>query len=51
VLWHDHQPLGDLPKIFNRIDDLSLRSILATNNASRTVEEYHQKLAGFGVKL
>ncbi|MDY6868395.1 MAG: HAD-IIA family hydrolase [Chloroflexota bacterium] len=51
VLWHDHQPLGDLPKIFNRIDDLGLRSILATNNASRTVEEYHQKLAGFGVKL
>ncbi len=51
VLWHDHQPLGDLPRIFKRINDLSLRSILTTNNASRTVEEYHQKLAGFGVHL
>ncbi len=51
VLWHDHQPLGDLPRIFNRINALGLRTILATNNASRTVEEYHQKLDNFGVQL
>jgi len=51
VLWNDHQPLGDLPRIFKRIEELDLKVILATNNASRTVEEYHQKLKGFGVNL
>jgi 4-nitrophenyl phosphatase len=51
VLWHDHQPLGDLPGIFKRFKELDLEVILATNNASRTVAEYHQKLNGFGVNL
>lgn len=51
VLWHDSKPLGNLPKIFAKIDELGLKHILATNNSSRTVEEYHQKLSNFGVKL
>jgi len=51
VLWHDSEPVGDLPKIFLKIDLLGLKSILATNNASRTVEEYQQKLADFRVEL
>jgi 4-nitrophenyl phosphatase len=51
VLWYEQQPLGDLPKIFKRINELNLKVILATNNASRTVDEYHHKLNSFGVKL
>ena len=51
VLWHDSEPLGDLPKIFDQIRTLGYRFILATNNATRTVQEYHEKLAGFGVDL
>jgi 4-nitrophenyl phosphatase len=51
VLWHDTQPLGDLPKLFAQIRKWDLRFILATNNATRTVQEYHEKLAGFGVDL
>ena len=51
VLWHDSQPLGDLLKIFDQIKTLGFRFILATNNATRTVQEYHEKLAGFGVDL
>lgn len=51
VLWHDSEPLGDLPEIFDGIGELGIKYILATNNASRTVEEYHKKLNGFGVYL
>ena len=51
VLWHDSEPLGDLRKIFDQIRTLGYRFILATNNATRTVQEYHQKMAGFGVDL
>ena len=51
VLWRDHEPIGDLPAIFKRIRELGLRTILATNNATRTVEDYFMKLAGFGVDL
>jgi 4-nitrophenyl phosphatase len=51
VLWRDMQPIGDLPAIFRRIRDLGLSVILATNNATRTVEQYHTKLKGFGVNL
>ncbi len=51
VLWRDHEPIGDLPAIFDRITSLGLRVILATNNATRTVASYLEKLAGFGVHL
>ncbi len=51
VLWRDHEPIGDLPAIFDRIIRLGLRVILATNNATRTVASYLEKLAGFGVHL
>jgi 4-nitrophenyl phosphatase len=51
VLWRDTEPIGDLPGIFERIDTLGLKLILATNNSSRTVDEYLTKLSGFGVNL
>jgi 4-nitrophenyl phosphatase len=51
VLWRDMQPIGDLPAIFRRIRNLGMSVILATNNATRTVEQYHTKLKGFGVNL
>lgn len=51
VLWKDSEPLGSLSKVFEKIRDLGLNFILATNNASRTVEEYQQKLNRFGVQL
>jgi len=51
VLWNNTQPIGDLPAIFNRIKTLGFKFILATNNATRTVAEYHTKLANFGVEL
>jgi 4-nitrophenyl phosphatase len=51
VLWHDTTPLGDLVKIFDRISELNLKFVLATNNATKTVDEVLSKLAKFGVEL
>ncbi len=51
VLWHDTVPIGDLKAIFDRIKGLGLEFILATNNATRTIDEYVEKLAKFGVRL
>ena len=47
VLWRDMQPIGDLPAIFSRIRDLDMSVILATNNATRTVEQYHAEVKAF----
>lgn len=51
VLWRDSTPIGDLPPIFARIHERGLKVALATNNATRTVHEHLEKLAGFGVTL
>ena len=51
VLWHDTKPLGDLAKIFDRIRDLNYKFVLATNNATKTVDEFLGKLEKFGVAL
>lgn len=51
VLWRDTKPLGDLVKIFDRIRELNLKFVLATNNATRTVDEFLVKLRKFGVTL
>jgi len=51
VLWRDTQPIGDLPLIFDRINELGLKAILATNNSTKTVQEYIKKLSSFGVDL
>ena len=51
VLWKDAVPIGDLARIFNSMRSSGLKIILATNNATMTVDQYLKKLAGFGVSL
>ncbi|PWH19473.1 MAG: haloacid dehalogenase [Anaerolineae bacterium] len=51
VLWRQSQPIGDLTRIFQKIEAKGLKITLATNNATLTVEQYLQKLASFGVEL
>ncbi|MGD8403679.1 MAG: HAD-IIA family hydrolase [Anaerolineales bacterium] len=51
VLWRENTPIGDLPAIFARIRERSLKVACATNNASRTVDEFLEKFMSFGVKL
>jgi len=51
VLWKGEQPIGNLQSIFKQITDDNLKVVLATNNASRSVEQYLDKLNSFGVNL
>ncbi len=51
VLWRDKQPLGDLPAIFKEIQRLGLTFMLATNNATLSVDQYVAKLNHFGVAI
>jgi 4-nitrophenyl phosphatase len=51
VLWRDDQPIGDLPKIFQKIETRGLKALLATNNSTRSIEQYLEKLNSFGVTL
>lgn len=51
VLWRGTEPLGDLPTIFDRIKASGYLVQFVTNNATKTVNEYVAKLAGFGVHV
>ena len=51
VLWRDDQPIGDLPTIFDRINRLGIRFVMATNNSTNTVEQYVQKVRRFGISV
>jgi 4-nitrophenyl phosphatase len=51
VLWLESKPIGDLPAAFKRIGQLGLKAILVTNNASRSLQFYLDKLRSFGVEL
>lgn len=51
VLWRDSAPIGDLPAIFARIHEFGLKVALATNNATKTVDEFLAKFAMFNVTL
>jgi 4-nitrophenyl phosphatase len=51
VLWKADAPIGDLPAIFKRIHERGLKYVFATNNGTKTPEEYQQKLAELGVEI
>jgi 4-nitrophenyl phosphatase len=51
VLWTDTAPIGNLPRIFARFKELGLAVALATNNSTRTVAQYVEKLRGLGVTV
>lgn len=51
VVWRGGQPIGDLPAIFARINALQLKVLLATNNSTRSVDQFISRLQGFGVNL
>ncbi|MCQ3953590.1 HAD-IIA family hydrolase [Chloroflexi bacterium CFX5] len=50
VIWKGDAPIGDLPAIFGRIRARGLKFVFATNNGTKTPEEYCEKLAALGVK-
>ncbi|MCB0118316.1 MAG: hypothetical protein KDD72_04755, partial [Anaerolineales bacterium] len=51
VLWKGDAPIGDLPATFNRIRERGLKFVFATNNGTKTPEEYQQKLHDLGVEI
>jgi 4-nitrophenyl phosphatase len=51
VLWEGDRPLPGLAAFFAALRARGARFVLATNNASRTPEQYQAKLAGMGVAV
>jgi len=51
VVWKSDAPIGNLPEIFARIRERGLKFVFATNNGTKTPEEYQQKLADLGVDV
>jgi 4-nitrophenyl phosphatase len=51
VIWRSDTPIGDLAGIFARIEARGLKYVFATNNGTRTPEQYVERLAEFGVKV
>ncbi len=49
VLWKADAPIGNLTAIFDRIHARGLKVAFATNNGTRTPEQYVERLAGYGV--
>ncbi len=51
VLWRDQAPLLDIPGFFSQSEAIGLSVVLATNNSTKTVDQYIEKLAHFGAKI
>jgi len=51
VVWKGDAPIGNLSATFNRIRERGLKFVFATNNGTKTPEEYQQKLYELGVKI
>src|SRR5258706_10509947 len=51
VIWRSDTPIGNLAEIFARIEALGLKYVFATNNGTKTPEQYVERLAGFGVNV
>jgi 4-nitrophenyl phosphatase len=51
VIWRSDTPIGDLPAIFKRIEERGLKFVFATNNGTRTPEQYAERLEAFGLRV
>jgi HAD superfamily hydrolase (TIGR01457 family) len=51
VIWRADTPIGDLTEIFARVEARGLKYVFATNNGTKTPEQYVERLTRFGVKV
>ena len=51
VVWRADTPIGDLAEIFARVEARGIKYGFATNNGTKTPEQYAERLAGFGVQV
>lgn len=49
VLWRGSESIGELPEIFQTIQSLGYKVTLASNNATKSQEQFLEKLVSFGV--
>ena len=51
VVWRGDAPIGNLAATFHRIRERGLKFVFATNNSTKTSEQYVAKLKGLGVNI
>ncbi|MEW6085450.1 MAG: HAD-IIA family hydrolase [Chloroflexota bacterium] len=51
VIWRSDAPIGDLPEIFRRIEARGLKYVFATNNGTKSPEQYVESLDKLGVRV
>ncbi len=51
VLWRGNQPLLDMPAFFSQVAALNIQVVFATNNGTRTIGMYLDRLAQLGVTV
>lgn len=51
VIWKADTPIGDLAATFNRIRERGIRFVFATNNGTKTSEQYVARLQKFDVDV
>ncbi len=51
VIWRSDTPIGDLPAIFQRIEERGLKYVFATNNGTKSPDQYVSTLAKLGVQV
>jgi len=51
VLWRGSEPIGDLRSIYNKIEHAGWKVVFATNNSTRTIEQYADLLKSYGVSI
>lgn len=51
VIWKADAPIGDLPATFRRIRERGLKFLFATNNGTKSSEQYVARLKTFGVNV
>jgi len=51
VLWRADAPIGNLADTFKRIRERGLKFVFATNNSTKTSDQYVERLAKFGVPV
>ncbi len=51
VVWRGSEPIGDLPGIFTGFRQAGWKVSMATNNATRSPEQYRARLLTYGVEV
>lgn len=51
VIWRSDAPIGDLADIFARIEARGLKYVFATNNGTKTPDQYVDRLTKLGVNV